>query len=177
MAARGKLAAPGRAIASWLALVLLVAVAATGCAGFRGGNVAYVGDQIITQSQLDTALGGVQETLQEGQQVSTDAVVNVMIHGAIANQIAAANKIAVTDAERDKVLAESNLAPLLNVAAAKPIAYDAATQQIVATKMGSAKYLEAVTSVPVQLNPRFGVLNTTEKTIIEGLSSSLSVPA
>ena len=31
--------------------------------------------------------------------------------------------------------------------------------------------------ISVTLNPRFGVLNTTEKTIIDGLSTSLSQPA
>lgn len=161
----------------WVALLVIVALAASGCAGFRGGNVAYVGDQVITEQQLDEAVAGVKQTLEEGQQVSTDAVVNVMIHGAIANQIAAAKGIAVTDAQRNKVLATSNLAPLLEVPAARTVAYDAATQQIVAQTLGPKAYLEAVGAMPVTLNPRFGVLNTTEKTIIDGLSSSLSQPA
>ena len=65
------------------------------------------------------ALGGVQDTLEEGQNVAADAVVNVLIHGDIAEQIAATRKITVTDAERDKVLATSNLASLLEVPAAR----------------------------------------------------------
>lgn len=158
-------------------LLLVVAVVASGCAGFRGGNVAYVGDQVITQTQLDTAVGGVQETLEDGQQVATEAVVNVLIHGRIAEEIAAANNIAVTDGQRDKVLAGSNLAALLDVPAAKTVAYDVATQQIVAQRLGSKAYLEQMGAIDVQLNPRFGVLNTTEKTVIDGVSSSLSRPA
>lgn len=167
----------GQGLRRWIALVAVVLVAAAGCAGFRGGNVAYVGEVVISQDQLDSALGGVQQTLQEGQQVATNAVVNVMIHGAIAEQIAATNNVVVTDAQRDKVLATSNLAPLLKVPEAKSIAYDVATQQIVATTLGSKAYLAAMEKIPVSLNPRFGVLNTTEKTIIDGLSSSLSRPA
>ena len=57
------------------------------------------------------------------------------------------------------------------------VAYDVATQQIVATKIGARGYLDEMAKIPVTLNPRFGVLNTTEKTIIDGLSSSLSQPA
>ena len=166
-----------RGIGRWLGPIVVVALVGTGCAGFRGGNVAYVGDRVISEQQLDTAVAGVEETLEDGQQVATDAVVNVMIHGAIAEQIAASRKITVTDGQRDKVLATSNLAPLLEVPAARSVAYDVATQQIVATAIGSQAYLEAMGGIKVDLNPRFGVLNTTEKTIIDGLSSSLSQPA
>lgn len=161
----------------WVALLVIVVVAASGCAGFRGGNVAYVGDRVITQTQLDDALGGVEETLEEGQQVATDAVVNVLIHGQIADEIAVQKNLGITDAQREKVLAGSNLASLLEVPAARAVAYDVATQQIVATQIGPRAYLDAMATIPVTLNPRFGVLNTTEKTIIEGLSSSLSQPA
>ena len=161
-----------------LAVATAVAVvAAAGCSGFRGGTVAYVGDRAISQDQLDSAVSGVSETLEEGQQVATDAVVNVLIHGDIAEQIAATRRITITDAERDKVLSTSNLANLLEVPAAKVVAYDVATQQIVATKVGARGYLDEMAKIQVTLNPRFGVLNTTEKTIIEGLSSSLSRPA
>ena len=161
----------------WVALALIALVVATGCSGFRGGTVAYVGNTSISQGQLDSAVAGVSETLEDGQNVATDAVVNVLIHGDIAEQVATTRNITVTDAERDKVLASSNLASLLDVPAAKVVAYDVATQQIVASKIGPGAYLEEVAKIPVTLNPRFGILNTTEKTIIDGLSSSLSRPA
>ena len=61
----------------------------TGCSGFRGGTVAYVGSSSISQSQLDSAVSGVQETLEDGQNVASEAVVNVLIHGDIAEQVAA----------------------------------------------------------------------------------------
>jgi hypothetical protein len=160
-----------------IALGVIGLAVVTGCSGFRGGTVAYVGNSSITQAQLDSAVGGVQETLEEGQNVAADAVVNVLIHGDIAEQIAATRKITVTDAQRDKLLATSNLASLLQVPAAKVVAYDVATQQIVATSIGARAYLDEMAKIPVTLNPRFGVLNTTEKTIIDGLSSSLSQPA
>ena len=164
-------------VGRWIALALVGLVVTTGCSGFRGGTVAYVGSSSISQSQLDSAVSGVQETLEDGQNVAREAVVNVLIHGDIAEQVAANRNIAVTDAERDKILAGSNLVALLDVPAAKVVAYDVATQQIVATKIGARAYLDEMAKIPVTLNPRFGVLNTTEKTIIDGLSASLSQPA
>jgi len=155
----------------------MAAVLATvGCQADPGA-VAYVGDAQITQRQLDEAVSGVQQTLQPGQQVATAAVVNGLIHGEIADQVAAKHKITVTDAEREKVLATSTLAPLLQVPAAKGVAFDVATQQIVAQKVGAEAYLADVVKTPVTLNPRFGVLNEEDKTIVDSSSGSLSVPA
>jgi hypothetical protein len=166
-----------RRISAFVVLVALTALSVAGCSGFQGGIVAYVGSAEISETQLDSAVAGVTESLEEGQQVSTDAVINVLIHGAIAEQVAAARNITVTDGQREQVLQGSNLVPLLSVPAAKDVAFDIATQQIVATRIGAEAYLQEVAKIPVTLNPRFGVLNTAEKTIVEGLSSSLSRPA
>lgn len=163
------------AAASALAAVALLA-SACGMSG-SPSTVAYVGDSLVTQGQLDSAMAGVQETLEDGQQVSASAVVNVMIHGALADQIAVANDVTITDAERDAVIQGSNLAALLDVPDAKPIAYDLADQQLVANAVGAEAYLQAVQGIDVELNPRFGVLDPTQKTIVDGQSSSLSLPA
>ena len=71
----------------------------------------------------------------------------------------------------------SNLAALLDVPDAKPIAYDLADQQLVAKAVGADAYLKAVQGIDVELNPRFGVLDPAQKTIVDGESSSLSLPA
>ena len=167
-----------RSVRALVAAVLaaIVVLLASGCAGASPSTVAYVGDDRITQRQLDTALDGVQQTLEQGQQVSAEAVVNVMIAGQLADQIAAGHGITVSDAQRDKLLAGSNLAPLLEVPAAKTIAYDVADQQLVAAAVGSEAYVKEMQAVPVELNPRFGVLDPASQSIVEGQSSSLSLP-
>lgn len=177
-AARSTTAAPRsvRALVA-AALAAVVVLLAAGCVGGSPSTVAYVGDARITQTQLDAALAGVQQTLEQGQQVSAEAVVNVLIVGRLAEQIAAQHGITVSDADREKVLAGSNLEPLLAVPEAKQIAYDVADQQLVAQALGSDAYLKAVQAIPVELNPRFGVLDPATKTIVEGQSSSLSLPA
>lgn len=163
----------------WAAAALsLVALAATaGCANANPAVAAYVDGTRITQTQLDAAVAGVQQTVQEGQQVSPQAVLNAMVHGAIAEDIAAKNGITVTDADRDAVLKGSNLEPLLPIPAAKEVAYDIADQQIVAQKVGSEPYLQQIGEQQVTINPRYGVLDEQQKLIDGEKSGSLARPA
>ena len=157
--------------------VVVLSLFAAGCAKAEPSVAAYVGNSKITQQQLDDAVEGVSAILEEGQAVSQVAVINAMIHGLIAEKVAAANKITITDGQRDALVKNSNLAGLLNVEKAKPVAYDVADQQIVSSKIGSAAYLAAVSDQQVVLNPRFGVLDPKQKTIITDKSASLAEPA
>jgi hypothetical protein len=162
---------------SGVLLSVVAVLALAGCANAEPGVVAYVGDTRITEKQLDRIVAGLSSTLQEGQQVAHDAVVNAMIHGALAEQIAAEHNISITDSERETVINNSELAGLLAVPDAKPIAFDVADQQIVAKKLGAQAYLNAVKDIPVKLNPRFGVLDPDRKLIISGRTGSLAEPA
>ena len=153
-------------------------LALAACGNAEPGVVAYVGDDRITQGQFDRAIAGVSSTLQEGQQVSRDAVVNAMIHGALAEQIATTRNIQVTDSQRDEFLRTTDLAVLLASPEAKALAYDVADQQIVSEEMGADAYLAAVRERPVTLNPRFGVLDPAQKLITSvEQTGSLSKPA
>jgi parvulin-like peptidyl-prolyl isomerase len=160
-------------------LVAVVAVLAlAGCADAQPSVVAYVGNDRITQGQFDRAVAGVSSTLQEGQQVSRDAVVNALIHGALAEQIAAARNIQVTDSERDEFLQSTDLAVLLNDPDARDLAYDVADQQLVSEEVGAEAYVAAVRDSSVTLNPRFGVLDPAQKLITSvEQTGSLSEPA
>jgi hypothetical protein len=156
--------------------VVLLTLLVAGCAKQDPSVVAYVGNSTITQQEVDDAVEGVSSILQEGQSVSRPAIVNAMIHGLIAENVAAANKITITDGDRDALIKNSDLAGLLNVPNGRPIAYDVADQQLVADKLGSEAYLVAIAGQPVTLNPRFGVLDPNQKTIIADRSASLAKP-
>ena len=160
-----------------LAGVVAVTLFVGGCAKAEPSVVAYVGTSRITQQQLDDAVGGVSSILQEGQTVSSAAVANAMIHGLIAEKVAAANKITITDSERDALIKDRNLAGLLNVPEGRPVAYDLADQQSVSGKIGTEAYLAAAREQQVTHNPRFGVLDPQQKTIITDQSASLAEPA
>ena len=153
-------------------------LALAGCANAEPNVVAYVGDDRITQAQFDRAVSGVTSTLQEGQQVSRDAVVNALIHGVLAEQIAADRRIRVTDSQRDEFLQTTDLAVLLNDPDARELAYDVADQQLVSDRVGAEAYVAAVRERPVTLNPRFGVLDPAQKLITSvEQTGSLSKPA
>ncbi len=160
------------------ASVAFVAIGATaGCANASPSVAAYVDGTTITSKQLDAAVAGVGKTLEEGQQVSPQAVLDAMVHGVIAEQIAAKNNVTITDAERDAALQGSNLEPLLPIPDAKQVAYDVADQQIVAQKVGSQPYLAQVAQQRVTVNPRYGVLDEAQKLIVTDKSGSLAAPA
>jgi hypothetical protein len=162
-----------RVVSAGLALLVLTA---TGCANAEPAVAAYVGDDRITQRQVDDAVAAVSSTLEEGQTVSTQAVVNAMIQGAMAEQIARRQGIPLTDNQRVVVLKNSTLAPLLEVPSARPLLDDVADQQIVVQRLGQ-QYLTEIATIDVTLNPRFGVLDPNNKTIIANQSSSLASPA
>ncbi len=156
---------------------MLVLGLAAGCGNANPSVAAYVDGTAITQEQLDSAVDGVGQTVEEGQQVSPQAVLEALVHGVIADRIAEKNDIVVTDAERDSALQGSNLEPLLPIPAAKAVAYDVADQQIVAQKVGSQSYLDQVAQQQVTVNPRYGVLDEQQKLIITDESGSLAKPA
>jgi hypothetical protein len=164
-----------RLVAAALALVALGATA--GCANASPSVAAYVDGTSITSAQLDAAVAGVGQTVEQGQQVSSQAVLDALIHGVIADQIAARNNVTVTDAERDAALRGSNLEPLLPIPGAKEVAYDVADQQIVAQKVGAQPYLDQVAAQRVTVNPRYGVLDDKQKLIVTDESGSLAKPA
>jgi hypothetical protein len=157
-----------------LAVGLSVSLLAAGCA--NPGVVAYVGNTAITQKQVEAAVAAVTTTVQQGETVSTEAVINAMIQGELAQQIADDQRISITDSERDTFLKTTNLVTLLNVPSAKPVAYDVADTQIVSRHLGAAAYLAQIEKRTVRLNPRFGVLDPKQKTIVPGQTGSLARP-
>ena len=167
---------PARGHARLAAVAVLLGAALTGCSQASPSVVAYVDGTRITEQQLDDAVAAVGGTVEEGQQVSPQAVTNALIHGVIAERIAAQDGIAITDPQRDALLKGSNLEPLLAVPAAKPVAYDIADQEIVAQKVGSEAYLKRVSEQQVTLNPRYGVLDPQQKLIASDQSGSLAKP-
>jgi hypothetical protein len=157
-------------------LAVSATLLAAGCANSSPGVVAYVGDEKISEKQVTAAVAAVQTTAQEGQTISRDAVINAMIQGELSAQIARDKRLSISDAERDAFLKTTNLAPLLNVAGAKPIAYDVADQQLVLKQLGEAPYLAEIQQRKVELNPRYGVLDPKQQAIITDQSGSLSEP-
>ena len=138
MKSRSRRTARSARFTARLAGLAVLALVASGCSGAEPGVVAYVGDTKITQDELNEAFAGVTATLPD-QQIPQAAVADALIQGAIADRIAAANKIVITDTDRDALLKGSNLAPLINDPRAKVVAYDAVDPALVARKLGARR--------------------------------------
>ena len=175
MKSRSRRTARSARFTARLAGLAVLALVASGCSGAEPGVVAYVGDAKITQDELNEAFAGVTATLPD-QPIPHAAVADALIQGAIADRIAAANKIVITDTDRDALLKGSNLAPLINDPRAKVVAYDAVDPELVARKLGAEAYVAARTKESVTLNPRFGVIDPDQKTIVSDQSGSLARP-
>jgi hypothetical protein len=157
------------------AAVALVALA--GCSNASPSVVAYVGDSELTQTEVEQAVTGIRTALEEGQTVSSEAVVNTMIQGELAAQIAADRGLTITDAQRNSMLAQTELAPLVSVPEAKELVYDLADTELVSQQVGMEDYQAEVKARKVTLNPRYGVLDPAQKIVVTGRSGSLSEPA
>lgn len=161
------------------ALAMTALVTITGCAEGSPGVVAYVGDTEISTSQLNDAVDGVAEAVGEGQQIQRGAVVDALVRGEVATQVAEDENITITDADRSKLFSgEQGGNELLANDASKTVAYDLADEQIVAQKLGVEKYLGALKEAQVKLNPRYGVWNPDApaqgQSAVENKSASLS---
>ncbi|MCW2805087.1 MAG: hypothetical protein QOF52_1172 [Propionibacteriaceae bacterium] len=158
-----------------VAVAVLATIAVSGCAQKSPGVAAYVGDQQISDRQLNEAVDGVNAAIGQESPVPRQDVITAMVLGEVSAQIAARKNIVITEAQR---AAETN-PTLLNIPAAKAVAFDLADSLIVQQKLGSEAFLAEVKATPVEVNPRYGVWNpdTTDGSILNGEAGSLSQPA
>jgi hypothetical protein len=165
-----------RGVGVWVSAALLLPAA--GCGQANPSVVAYVGPVEISQRQLDAAVAAVNESLgDQGGQATPEDLANIMVHGALAEQVARDHRIALTDAKRDALVGGSQLAPLLDEPVSRQVAYDLADAELVSQVLGAEAYQGEVAKRRVTLNPRFGVLDPARKVIVENSSGSLSRPA
>lgn len=153
-----------------MAGAILIVLGAVGCSQ-QPGVVAYVGDAQVTQSELREAVDAFQQIRPAGQPpVAKAALVNGLIYGELASQIARDNKITITNADRHQLLNPDILAQrdLL------PIVYNFIDPQIVATTMGTEKFKAEVSKREVRVNPRFGTWDPEGQSLMDGSSASLS---
>lgn len=153
---------------------VLTALVAAGCSHASPSVVAYVGDDQISQDQLNQVSSQVDLALKRATPVN--AVLQAMIQGKLVEQIAAAQHIVITDADRDAVVKASDYQTLASTPGGKTLAYDLADIAIVQTKLPPATFKAEVAKRKVTLNPRYGVFDAAKTTIVDGQSGSLSSP-
>jgi hypothetical protein len=155
-----------------LAGALLTALGVAGCANASPGVAAYVGDEQITQQQLDDVSKQVDAALK--RETPVGAVLQAMIQGELVAQVARSQNIVITDADRDAVVASSDFGTLASTPGGKSLAYDLADISIVQTKMAPEALKAELAKRTVTLNPRYGVFDQATTQIVGGRSGSLS---
>lgn len=154
----------------------------TGCASGNPQVAAYVGDQTISQAQVDA----VAKVLADSTTDTTDSgggyaatVVQIMIQGKVAQAAAAAKGITVSDADRQKTLASN---ATLQTLAKNPVTADFITDYvdtslILSKEEGQAAAKDVLAHTTIRVNPRFGVWDATSYGLVDGSTGSLSETA
>jgi hypothetical protein len=157
-------------------------LALTGCASGNPQVAAYVGDQTISQSEVDA----VAKVLADSTSDTTDTgggyaatVVQIMIQGKVAQAAAAEKNITVSDADRQKTLASNTtLAALAKNPVSTTFINDYVdTGIILGTAEGQAATKELLSRTTIRVNPRFGVWDATTYSLVDGSTGSLSEAA
>lgn len=159
------------------AVAVLIVGVAGGCSQASPAVVAYVDGTEITQTQLDQAVSSVEGTLEAGQTVAKPAVVNALIHGQLATEVARRQGFTFTEVDRAAALEANGLTALLAQEDGREFANAVADQAILLSVMGSEAYVQAIAGADVTVNPRFGQLDPQTHQILEGSSGSLIKPA
>jgi hypothetical protein len=162
-------------------VVALVAVVATaGCAGSSPDVAAYVGQSSISDSHLHRVTVAADTALGYQGQTGTAGVLNGLVLGEIADQVARDRGLRISDSERDALVSPSNLGPLLRNDEARELAYGLATAELVRMRIGDQAFVAAITSAPVRVNPRYGTWQPDAYaqggSMVGAGSESLSVP-
>ena len=109
--------------------------------------------------------------------MSRAAVINAMIHGLIAEKVAAANKITITDGERDALIKDSNLAGLLNVPKGRPSPTTWPISRLFRARSAARLTWQLSVSSKSRSTPASVCWIPHQKTIITDQSASLAEPA
>lgn len=149
-----------------------------GCATNNPQTAATVGGVPIAGSQVDTLSQALAEA-SEGQVTANSqrsTVLSILIANEITQQVASAKGVSVTPQERQALLASSQqLTQLAAYPALTEFINRFADSQLISSKVGEEAFIPAAQSVPVEVNPRFGVWD--ESLGLTGETGSLSTPA
>lgn len=161
-----------------LAAATVAVLALSSCAQV-GGTAATVGDARITDNEVSDASALVAQVVgTEPNQINQGAILQALVRGELADELAARNAITLTNTERDAALAEVTDEAILGLAATpdgKEVAYDLVDFALVAQKLGENGLVNGVKNIKVDVNPRYGTWSAADFAVSPSLGS-LSVP-
>ncbi|HOA88818.1 MAG TPA: hypothetical protein PKX10_06300 [Propioniciclava tarda] len=151
-------------------------LALTGCAT-SAGDAAVVDGVPVSISDVSAAAKVASPLVGQSANDLTPTIVQAEIQGVIAQKIAAAQKIELSDVARAEVFKSNGvLADLAATADGKQLAVRLADTAIVAGKLDPGVFAEQCSTMSVAANPRYGVWSK-ELCGFESAVGSLSKPA
>jgi len=162
-----------------VASVLAGMLALTGCAAQNPRMAAEVNGVQIAQTQVDFVADALAVMFQTpdapGDQQRLAAA--ILVSNEVGRAVAATSGIAVSDADRDTLIASyQDLTALSQQPGMAQVVSDYAGVALIRTELGEEAFAAAAAKVPVTLNPRFGDWDP-RVAQLGSETGSLSIPA
>lgn len=159
-----------RLMAGLVAAMLLL----TGCTSGNPDLAATVKGVDIRETTLDKVSASVATLLQADPRQYRVLILEALIQGQVAQQVATQAGVEITDADLQGVFGTSSeLSSFYADPDAREVAVAVAQRELVASKLGSAEFTALAQQVPVVLNPRYGTWSATTNSML-GNTGSLS---
>lgn len=171
----------GKARMMVAALATAGLLALAGC----GGNpqvAAYVGDVQVPQARVEAIAKVLADTSTDAYDTAGSfnaTVMQILVQGTLAGQVAKAKGITVSDAQRQTLYAQNELFAILlkDPATTDFMRSYADTSIMLQDATALAAFKELMASTPIRVNPRFGTWDAEAGGLKEGGVGSLSDPA
>ena len=157
-----------RAIA---AVVSVVALA--GCAVPSGGTAFDVNGTTISNRDVNQAATDCAKLVGSTPDKIRTQVATMYLQGLIAQQVAAANGVSVSDSEKAAIAKSQNLKPLMDGSACQSAVGTWLTIAVLQQKMGAQKLVSEANKLTVKVNPIYGPFKASNLSLPGG-SGSLS---
>lgn len=157
-----------------LAAVTLGALALVSCAAQNPNDAAIVGNTQVRQADVDQTVAELLAATQAQPGQLRLAVVNTLINGQVAQQLASTNNVPLTDEARAEIVKQvPELVQLSQTEGGRRYVDNATDYVIVARKLGQDKYLTECSRMQISVNPRYGSW-VPDACQLSGASGSLS---
>ena len=155
-----------------IAAVVTVAAMA-GCAAPTGGTAFDVNGATISTRAVDRSATDCAKLVGSTHDKIREQVATMYLQGLIAQQVAAADNVTISDGEKSAVVKAQNLGQLMDGAACQDAVETWLNIAVLQEKVGAQKLLADAKSLNVQVNPIYGPFQPSNLSLPGG-SGSLS---
>lgn len=159
-----------------LAIAATASVVLTGCAAQNPNDAATVAGVPVPERDVEVATSALTAATQGDPRQIRLPVANTAILGAVADNLARAHDVAITEASRRQLLQQvPQLSQIAQTEGGRLYVEDATKYVVVARRLGEDRFLSECSKLDVTVNPRYGTW-IPESCQLSGSTGSLSQP-